>query len=377
MKNESLLKKLASLVSDLEKIAGGYATNSRGDRFYDTKGYSAGEKDLQRMRDLAKRALGNESKMIQLAKQMAKSIKDQDKAFRRADAAKQIFADSDARDEIVKIFMDAGVGLASSKAASIRTASANYADASRLREIGEEILEKVASAWSESKAWALIDKIGWGKKTTDYQAVQESLVEEYDYEDMKAFRGAVRNLYDRLAEAIRSYVEDLRYEDKEHNLPYGGDDSFSDMVHHAIGLGKKYYEKVLADPASLEDLKVKESFAYCIPTEYEYKANMSDSDKIKFEAKNLKADLNKNKAILQPRFSKEFVQMERIIADIASGKIKTDEEGGKKFLAIADQMEKEIEEEQKALEKAISAVRDIQFLSDRSLLFLRLREDLK
>lgn len=118
MKNESLLKKLASLVSDLEKIAGGYATNSRGDRFYDTKGYSAGEKDLQRMRDLAKRALGDESKMIQLAKQMAKSIKDQEKAFRRADAAKQIFSDSDARDEIVKIFMDAGVGLGSSRAAA-------------------------------------------------------------------------------------------------------------------------------------------------------------------------------------------------------------------------------------------------------------------
>jgi hypothetical protein len=44
---------------------------------------------------------------------------------------------------------------------------------------------------------------------------------------------------------------------------YGGDDSFGDMLWHAIGKGKDYYHKVLENPKLLDDLNYTECFAYC------------------------------------------------------------------------------------------------------------------
>ena len=46
---------------------------------------------------------------------------------------------------------------------------------------------------------------------------------------------------------------------------YGGDDSFSDMIHHVMGLGQEYYNAVQADFSLLDRLEPVESFAYCIP----------------------------------------------------------------------------------------------------------------
>lgn len=101
----------------MNKISGGFATNNRGRKLYDNKGYEAGEKDLWRMRDMRTRAKGDDTKLLALARQMAKSIKDAEKAFRRADAAAQIF-DGKIKDQIVSIFMEAAESLSELKVAT-------------------------------------------------------------------------------------------------------------------------------------------------------------------------------------------------------------------------------------------------------------------
>lgn len=115
------MSKKSSTQSDIDalelRLAGGYATNNRGRKLYDTKGYKAGEKDLWRMRDMRTRAKGSEAKLVALAKQMANSIKDPEKAFRRADAAIQIFEGEEVKDQIVQAFMLAALELQSPLAA--------------------------------------------------------------------------------------------------------------------------------------------------------------------------------------------------------------------------------------------------------------------
>ena len=86
-------------------LSSGFATDHEGFKYYDTKGITAGEKDLQRMRDIKSKSLGSGYKALQLATQMAKSIKDCDKALRRADAASKVFKD-ELRDDIVNIFLN-------------------------------------------------------------------------------------------------------------------------------------------------------------------------------------------------------------------------------------------------------------------------------
>lgn len=83
----------------------GQSMNNRGRHLYDAKGDQAEEKDLWRMRDMKTRSKGDDNKLVQLAQQMANSIKDENKARRRADAAAQVFS-GNVKNKIVKIFED-------------------------------------------------------------------------------------------------------------------------------------------------------------------------------------------------------------------------------------------------------------------------------
>jgi len=55
------------------------------------KGREALVKDIGRLKDMVKKTGGDEGKIIKLAERMAKSIKDPDKAERRAKAAELVF----------------------------------------------------------------------------------------------------------------------------------------------------------------------------------------------------------------------------------------------------------------------------------------------
>lgn len=57
----------------------------------DAPGIKPAMKDLKRLEDIKTKGAGNQAKMLQLCEQMAKAIGDQDKALRRARAAKKVF----------------------------------------------------------------------------------------------------------------------------------------------------------------------------------------------------------------------------------------------------------------------------------------------
>lgn len=80
----------------------------------------------------------------------------------------------------------------------------------------------------------------------------------------KALEKKLDTLYAVIAKAEKQHPE-VR-------LNYGGDDSFSDMVHHVIGMGEDYYNKVLANPELLRDVRYHESFSYCIPSKEDIQA---------------------------------------------------------------------------------------------------------
>ena len=64
-------------------------------------------KDLKRMTDIEDKANGDVNKMVQLATQMAGSIRNKDKAIRRGKAAKIVITDPKVASKISKIFFDA------------------------------------------------------------------------------------------------------------------------------------------------------------------------------------------------------------------------------------------------------------------------------
>ena len=49
-----------------------------------------------------------------------------------------------------------------------------------------------------------------------------------------------------------------------------GGDSFSDLCYHVVGMGKSFFESVLKQPKLVLGLSYVESFAYCIPGEFQY-----------------------------------------------------------------------------------------------------------
>jgi hypothetical protein len=115
-------------------------------------------------------------------------------------------------------------------------------------------------------AWNVIAEIGWGRKTTDYNAVRKTLLESYskfDFLYLKDFVSARKSdLYKRVKE----------WEKNHRKLGIYSDDGFDDVISHTVGLGKNEFEKVMANPPFLEGRYnapyasvegYKESFSYC------------------------------------------------------------------------------------------------------------------
>lgn len=111
--------------------------------------------------------------------------------------------------------------------------------------------------------WEAVTDIGWGTKTTDFRAVEKAILESWDNEFIYSFNRRSTVLYQELAAKVEAY-EDLN------DVSCGcGDDGFSDLIHHVVGLGKEEYEKALADPMLVVkrgcNYEYVESFSYCIP----------------------------------------------------------------------------------------------------------------
>lgn len=121
----------------------------------------------------------------------------------------------------------------------------------------------------EGKFWDIIAELNWlencHKRKEELVGLQLRLAHKYkrpEISDVHQIAGAKAVA---LSQKIRRYLVD----NKKSKLPYSNN-AFADLCDHAVGLGKDFYEKALADPSVLEKLDGYRSFAYVLPGLSEY-----------------------------------------------------------------------------------------------------------
>jgi hypothetical protein len=111
---------------------------------------------------------------------------------------------------------------------------------------------------TESQCWQHIANLGWGIQDCDYERIQKILYSTLPKDEIEQFsefvHAKIGDLYDIfLPRAING----------DYNM---GDDSFSDLLAHIVGMGKAYYEVVLEVPDLVQiralKLDFEESFVY-------------------------------------------------------------------------------------------------------------------
>jgi hypothetical protein len=118
---------------------------------------------------------------------------------------------------------------------------------------------------NEDRFWELVELAHW---PCDYDKMKIKYLKLMSKEQCHSFRATLSAAYNLLDNAISK--------NKEINDDLGvGDDSYSDLLHHIIGLGKDEFYKHLKDLKLVKSRANKyayeESFAYCIPYDDDYK----------------------------------------------------------------------------------------------------------
>jgi hypothetical protein len=110
---------------------------------------------------------------------------------------------------------------------------------------------------NEQEFWALVEDIGWGTKTTDFNTVQKRLLKELTPEQMEA-----------ASDHFRTFKMQL-YDVAEEDIQHVSDDGLSDLLSHIVGLGKEEFEACLKDFNRIQaracNRLYTESFSYCLP----------------------------------------------------------------------------------------------------------------
>ncbi len=120
---------------------------------------------------------------------------------------------------------------------------------------------------SVDQFWAEVARIGWKDRNPCrfYKQVEGSLLQRWDDEFLASFR-------ERMDEFVGELQSRIQHFEKDNGVSCEcGDDGFSDLTHHIVGLGREEYEKVMADPMLAVErgrkCEYEESFSYCIPHE--------------------------------------------------------------------------------------------------------------
>jgi len=112
--------------------------------------------------------------------------------------------------------------------------------------------------------WANIEAANWAEHSQEkrgYETVKKFLMDTYTKEVNQQIVNFVGERFGELDDAIVAFEKKAGVRAGG----YGGDDSYSDMIYHAIGLGQEYFENVLDNPVRLEGLDFVESFGYGMP----------------------------------------------------------------------------------------------------------------
>jgi hypothetical protein len=119
--------------------------------------------------------------------------------------------------------------------------------------------------------WSLVEEIDWGNNCggREYEQISVRLMREKDPNWVKEASAIRYALVSELSKRL-SY-----WEQEPGNRIDLGDDSFSDLLNHIVGLGKEEFEKSLEDLSRIKrranEYDFKESFSYCFPHEGDYK----------------------------------------------------------------------------------------------------------
>lgn len=117
--------------------------------------------------------------------------------------------------------------------------------------------------------WNYVEEINWAERSQEsrgYESAKRYILENFTPKRIKEIDDFVRDRHNELYKRI----EEFERANDTHCGNYGGDDSFGDMINHAVGLGEEYFNSVMENPMLLNDLDYVESFSYCIPFEDEY-----------------------------------------------------------------------------------------------------------
>jgi hypothetical protein len=118
---------------------------------------------------------------------------------------------------------------------------------------------------NDARGWKIIEGMGWGAAVASgehrpYERIKAEFIENYSPETAEEFNDWYAEKYRDLDNAHSNECAEGRNYGN-----YGGDDSYSDMLNHVIGLGEVYYAAIMYNMALLGKLHPQESFSYCIP----------------------------------------------------------------------------------------------------------------
>lgn len=113
----------------------------------------------------------------------------------------------------------------------------------------------------EDTFWDCVNEIGWpGRDSTE---VKRDLLKAWTPEFSESFRSIFSEKSRVVGASLNAYESDG---DPDYWI---GDDGFSDLTAHVVGLGKEVFEREASNPELIAEraskCKYKESFAYCIP----------------------------------------------------------------------------------------------------------------
>jgi hypothetical protein len=136
----------------------------------------------------------------------------------------------------------------------------------------ENQLTKKGKQMETATFWNIVEQIGWGTKTTDYDSIKARLMRTFTVEQVKEFR----KVFDRMSGRLYNVLDqDDNCRRDRGEGGYGlGDDGFGDLVNHIVGLGEKEFHAVLENPElayeRAQRYDYSESFSYCIPWDDDY-----------------------------------------------------------------------------------------------------------
>ena len=126
-----------------------------------------------------------------------------------------------------------------------------------------------AEPMENAEFWGIIDLALWAPDFNTDVSKRELKLRLPALAHLKQFRDKFTKLYNSLYNTV------IKHEQATETSCGVGDDGFSDLLHHIIGLGKEEYEKAMKKPSLVIERTQRddytESFAYAIPYDDDYK----------------------------------------------------------------------------------------------------------